>query len=183
LDLCTASSEATECKLAYSPNDNEYWTAGSNESESVTVKFKERVKPQVIWILQPIDESKMAVKIKVYIAEDSFWLIDGDNNLLQAYNVEDPWQKFTFLETRPLTTLKIEVMNIQGGTAAQLKFKVFGIKCEMPMEVARLKDKVTSSHLGLRKFIPKIELFKCNEDLSLMINETAWVNCVELCPD
>jgi len=71
------------------------------------------------------------------------------------------WQKFTFEKTTVLKEIKIEVVNINGGTNASLKFKIFGIKCIMPEVIAREQDEKANKFLGLRKFIPQPELFRC----------------------
>jgi len=43
----------------------------------------------------------------------------------------------------------------------------------MPEVDAKTKLKETAVHLGLRKIIPKVELYSCNQDLALMANELA----------
>lgn len=72
MDKCTETSlqDAKGCKMAISNEPEEYWTAAGNLDESVTVKFKERVKPQQIWIAQPADETNMAAAIKIFISAD-----------------------------------------------------------------------------------------------------------------
>lgn len=77
--------------------------------------------------------------------------------------------------------MKIEVANILGGTNIQLKFKVFGVKCIMPEVIAQTQDQELKQQLGLRKYIPKRELFRCTDDLSFMTATKAWINCIEPC--
>lgn len=53
------------CDKAISEDPKEYWIATGNTDESVTIKFKERVKPQQIWLAQPEEETLMASKVKI----------------------------------------------------------------------------------------------------------------------
>jgi len=97
------------------------------------------------------------------------------------HDPKDPFQKFKFEKTQPLNQLKIEVANILGGTNVQLKFKVFGVKCIMPEVLAQTQDLELKKQLGLRKYIPKRELFRCTDDLSFMAGDKAWITCIEPC--
>jgi len=75
----------------------------------------------------------------------------------------------------------VSVVNILGGTNASLKFKIFGTKCIMPEEIKKAEDKAGKVLLGMRKFIPKVQLFRCTDDLSNMNSTVAWINCIAPC--
>lgn len=91
------------------------------------------------------------------------------------------WQKFTFKSTIPTKEVKVSVVNIKGGTNISLKMKIFGIKCIMPELISKEEDNKSKIDLGLRKFIPKVQMFTCKDDLSNMTSDLAWVHCVSPC--
>jgi len=98
-----------------------------------------------------------------------------------VHDPKDVFQKFKFEKTQPLNELKVEVANILGGTNVQLKFKVFSVKCIMPEVIAQTQDLELKNQLGLRKHIPKREMYRCEDDLSYMSGEVAWITCIEPC--
>jgi len=80
----------------------------------VTINFKERLKPQIIWIAQPQEKTNMATSIRVFISEDVFWEINEENGLIADFvdEFDKNWQEFKFEKTQPLVSLKVEVLNI-----------------------------------------------------------------------
>lgn len=50
----------------------------------VSIKFKERIKPQTIWIGQPDDEVSRAQVIKVEIPPSIDFMLDSDTGLRQT---------------------------------------------------------------------------------------------------
>lgn len=51
----------------------------------------------------------------------------------------------------------------------------------MPEVIAREQDEKAKKELGLRRVLPKKELFRCYHDLSGMEGFEAWIVCVEPC--
>lgn len=157
--------------------------ASTNTDGMVSVKFKERLKPQTIWIGQPPEEVSRAQVIKVEIPPNISFTLDSDTGLRQTWD-SDPdylWQKFQFKSTIPTKQVNVSVVNIKGGTNISLKFKIFGIKCIMPELISKEADNQSKIDLGIRKFIPKVQMFTCKDDLSNMTSDLAWVHCVEPC--
>lgn len=116
--------------------------ASGNVDENVTIKFKDRVKPQIIWIAQPQEPTNMASLVRVKIPPEIEFEFDSDKGL-RAIFFDDPeynWQKFPFPKTVATKQIEVSVVNILGGMNASLKFKIFGTKCIMPEEQAKKED-------------------------------------------
>mmetsp|Transcript_36493 Transcript_36493/g.79518 ORF Transcript_36493/g.79518 Transcript_36493/m.79518 type:complete len:119 (-) Transcript_36493:613-969(-) len=101
IDTCEATSNEgdQDCTAALGEG---YWKASSNIGESMTIKFKSKIKPTKIIIMQSDNKENMAKKIIVDIND----VTKEDLNMIQ-----DVKQEFAFTQTAMVDSVKITIEN------------------------------------------------------------------------